>query len=51
MLLLQFPELKNANGPVADALTALGVEPEILAAWHELVAQEIQPPDEDDEFQ
>jgi len=51
MLLLQFPELKNTNGPVADALTALGVEPEILAAWHELVAQEIQPPHEDDEFQ
>jgi hypothetical protein len=50
MLLLQFPELKNASGPVSDALQAAGVEPEILAAWHELVAQEIQPPDEDDEF-
>jgi hypothetical protein len=50
MLLLQFPELKNARGPVANALQAAGVEPDILAAWDELVVQEIQPPDEDDEF-
>jgi len=51
ILLLRFPELKNANGPVADALRAAKAEPEVLVAWHELVAQEIQPPDEDDEFQ
>jgi hypothetical protein len=50
VLLLQFPELKNASGLVADALQAAGAEPEILATWHELVVQEIQPPDEDDEF-
>ena len=50
MLLLQFPELKNASGPVADALQAIGAEPEILAVWRELVAQEIQPPDENDDF-
>jgi Nucleotidyl transferase AbiEii toxin, Type IV TA system len=50
MLLLKFPELKHASGPVADALRGAGAEPEILAAWHELVAQEIQPPDADDEF-
>lgn len=50
MLLLQFPELKHSSGPVAEALVAAGVKPEILAVWHELVAQEIQPPDEDDEF-
>lgn len=51
MLLLQFPELKNASGPVAAALKVAGAEPEVMAAWDELVAQEIQPPDEDDEFQ
>ena len=51
VLLLQFPELKTAGGPVADALQAMKPEPEILAAWRELVAEEIQPPDEDDEFQ
>ena len=49
-LLLQFPELKQSSGPVADALRATAAEPEILTAWQELVAQEIQPPDEDDEF-
>lgn len=51
VLLLQFPELKDASGPVADALKATGAEPAILAVWHELAALEIQPPDEDDEFQ
>lgn len=51
MLLLQFPELKTASGLVADALQAAKVEPEIPAVWRELVAQEIQPPDEDDKFQ
>ena len=50
MLLLQFPELKHSSGPVAEALRAAGVKPEILATWHELAAQEIQPPDADDEF-
>lgn len=51
VLLLQFPELKTATGAVADALQAAKAEPEILAVWREIVAQEIQPPDEDDEFQ
>lgn len=50
MLLLQFPELKSKSGLVADYLRAVGAEPEVLAAWNDLVAQEIQPPDADDEF-
>lgn len=50
MLLLQFPELKQASGPVADALRPAEEEAEILATWNELAAQEIQPPDADDEF-
>jgi len=50
VLLLQFPELKQSSGPVADALRAAGAEPEVLTAWQQLVAQDIQPPDDDDEF-
>lgn len=50
VLLLQFPELKQASGPVADCIRNAGVEAEVLAAWEDLVTQEIQTPDEDDEF-
>ena len=50
VLLLQFPELKQSSGPVADALRAAGAEPEILTAWQQLAAQDIQPPDDDNEF-
>lgn len=50
VLLLQFPELKQSSGPVTDALRATGAEPEILTTWLEVVAQEILPPTEDDEF-
>lgn len=51
MLLLQFPEFKSEAGPVLDCLRAAGAEPEILAAWHEVVAQEIKAPHEDDKFE
>lgn len=50
VMLLQFPELKLSSGPVADALGKAGVKPEIVATWQEVAAQEIQPPDADDEF-
>jgi hypothetical protein len=50
MLLLAFPELKRDSGPVAERLHALGASPAIFAAWGELVAQDIQPPDDEDEF-
>lgn len=50
MLLLQFPELKSEAGPVLDCLRAAGAERQVLDAWSELVAQEIQPPDDDNEF-
>lgn len=46
-LLLTFPNLKSAHGPVRDRLQAAGVTPEVLRAWEELVAQEILPEDED----
>jgi hypothetical protein len=50
MLLLTFPELKHDPGPVRDCLLAAGAEPLVLAMWQEIVAQEIQPADEEDEF-
>lgn len=50
MLLLAFPALKRESGPVVDRLRAAGAAPEVMAAWSELVAQEIRPSDEEDEF-
>ena len=49
-LLLAFPELKKVSGPVEERLKAGRAGPEVLAAWKELVAQEILPEDEDAEF-
>lgn len=50
MLLLTFPDLKRHPGPVTDCLQAMDASPEVLAAWEELVAQEIRSTDEDDDF-
>jgi hypothetical protein len=50
MLLLTFPELKHGPGPVRDCLRAAGADPLVLAVWEELVAQLIQPADEEGEF-
>jgi hypothetical protein len=50
MLLLTFPELKRDPGPVSDALQSADDEPAVLDVWRAIVAQEIQPADEDDEF-
>jgi hypothetical protein len=50
VLLLRFPHLKAETGPVADRLRDMEAAPSVLAAWHDLVAQEILPADEDDEF-
>jgi Nucleotidyl transferase AbiEii toxin, Type IV TA system len=50
MLLLTFPELKRSPGPVDDCLLAAGVDPAILGAWQDFVAQDLKLPDEDDEF-
>ena len=50
MLLLTFPELKTGDGPVLDRLRAFGCSDEVIAAWKELVAQEILPEDEDAGF-
>ncbi len=49
-LLLTFPELKTVEGPVAERLRAAGAPAEVMAAWEELVVQEILPEDDADEF-
>lgn len=50
VLLLTFPELKTEEGPVAERLRAAGASADVLAAWKELVAQEIREEDDADEF-
>ena len=50
MLLLTFPELKTEQGPVMERLRAFGSSNEVIAAWKDLVAQEILPGDEDAGF-
>lgn len=49
-LLLTFPELKVADGDVTQRLVANDAAPEVLAAWQQLVAEEIEPEDDDDKF-
>ena len=51
MLLLTFPKLKTELGPVRDRLEAAGAAPTVLSTWKHLVAQEILPEDEEDEFE
>jgi hypothetical protein len=47
MLLLTFPELKTEEGPVLERLRGADRSHDLIAAWKELVAQEILPEDED----
>ena len=49
-LLLTFPKLKTAQGEVADRLQSAGVKEQTMDAWYELVAQEIAPDEDDNEF-
>src|SRR5207245_9110113 len=43
VLLVTFPELKTEEGPVAERLRAAGASDTVIAAWKDLVAQEILP--------
>jgi hypothetical protein len=49
-MLLKFPELKVAAGIVERRLVEHGAHELELAFWRELVAEEISPEEEDDEF-
>ena len=50
LLLLTFPELKCDPGPVTDCLNAANAGQAVLAVWRELVAQEILPQTDEDDF-
>lgn len=50
MLLLTFPHLKSHDGLVRDRLTAAAAPEKVLAAWDDLVRQEIEAEDDADEF-
>lgn len=50
MLLLTFPDLKRDAGLVVEQLHAVDATQEVLAVWHELVAQEIRAAEEDEDF-
>jgi len=50
MLLLTFPQLKHATGPVTDRLRSAGADREVLRTWSDLVASDIREEDEDQEF-
>ena len=50
MLLLAFPELKSEFGPVRNSLQAMAPDRAVLALWQDIVAQTIQPADEDEDF-
>jgi len=50
LLLLKFPGLKEESGPVRDRLIAAGVGPSLLDAWAAVVAQEILPEEEDEDY-
>jgi hypothetical protein len=49
-LLMTFPELKAAEGPVRERIEAAGGDPEVRALWRHWVDRVIEPEDEDDEF-
>jgi hypothetical protein len=49
-LLLKYPELKSENGIIAQKLVSRNVGEEVLRFWQQLVAEEIVPEEDDDEF-
>ncbi|MEA2735641.1 MAG: hypothetical protein QOE14_2092 [Humisphaera sp.] len=50
VLLLTYPHLKAETGPVLDRLMAAGANGSALAEWKHLVASEIRPEGDADEF-
>jgi hypothetical protein len=49
-MLLKFPDLKVEQGLVQQRLLTYNASEESLAFWRQLVAEEILPESEDDEF-
>lgn len=50
MLLLTFPDLKQEQGAVMEALKSAEVKDEVIETWRDLVAQELIATDDDGEF-
>ncbi|HUG92702.1 MAG TPA: hypothetical protein VML55_17810 [Planctomycetaceae bacterium] len=50
VLLLRFPELKTASGPVRDRLETLAHDPAVFTTWNEIVAREIRLDEDEEEF-
>jgi hypothetical protein len=48
--LLRLPELKTEEGEVGEALRGMEAPESALDAWHDLVAEDILPEDEDAGF-
>ena len=46
-LLLAFPDLKVADGPIAESLRLAGAAEPAFHTWRDLVSQEIAPEDDD----
>jgi hypothetical protein len=51
MLLLTFPELKQEEGSVSEALKSLGANDDVMETWRKLVAQELIDGDDESEFE
>jgi hypothetical protein len=49
-LLLKFPELRVEEGSVFQALLAAKVSDDIVQTWRQLIAEEIVPDEDDEEF-
>ena len=50
VLLLAFPHLKTNFGPVRERLEAASADPKAIAAWENLVSQQIKAENDEDEF-
>jgi len=50
VMLLAFPELKTAEGPVAEQLRAANASDAVFDEWRRVVATEISVPEEDEGF-
>lgn len=50
-LLRAFPDLQAEYGPVRERLEASGADKAVLAVWREWVTADLEPEDEDDEFE
>ncbi len=51
VMMLTFPDLKQASGAVLERLNSSGVEESVLATWQQIAAEPLRAFPEDDEFE